>query len=319
MVDDKRKELLGSMFELLGTEFARCFAPPTLCPEPAIRAHSVQNARALDLLVSDGHVTALSKRLAPDRAPEIAYALIGRNKASTFAGLCSRHDQSIFGPIDTVPFSPTNPEHLFLAAYRAAFRELHASCAAGWMLQMGYQKRVELGFDPGDVPSDAGLLATRQMILAYETFNYKLTFDQAYLQHNYSALEHDVIEIAVPRPTIGASCLFSLDGFPRDDDVARVCLSIIPLTTSRSIAILSYTKADAPVARTALDRILRASGHHQLYELSKRLLNSCENFVIAPEHFKTWSEPKRAAIRDYYIRTLLKDQLGHDDPDLYLF
>ncbi len=319
MVHDKRKDLLASIFRLSAAEFSRCFAPPTLCDQPAIRAHSVQNAQALDLLVTNGHVTALSKRLAADQPPEITFALVGRNKATTFAGLCSRHDQAIFAPIDTTAVSPTNPEHLFLAAYRAAFREVHASCAAGWMLQMGYQKRVELGFDPADGPSDAGLLATRQLILAHETFNYKLSFDEAFLRRDYSALEHDVIEIELPRPAIGASCLFSLDDAPRDDDVARACLSIMPLTSTRTIAVLSYTKADAAIARTALDRILNASGHHQLYELSKRLLNSCENFVIAPVHFDTWPASKRTAIRNYYVQTLLKDYLGHDDPDLYLF
>ncbi len=318
-MDDKQRELLRSIFKLSAAEFSRCFAPPKLCQNPAIRAHSVQNAQALDLLAVKGHVVALSKRLFADKPPEISFGLIGRNKATTFAGLCSEHDQAIFAPIDTVQFDHTNLEHLFLIAYRSAFREVHASCAAGWMLQMGYQKRVELGLDSPDVPSDAGLLATRQLILGYEMFNHKLIFDDAYLRKDYTAIEHDVIEMELTRPTIGASSLFSIDDAPRGDEVARACINIMPITRSRTVAVLSYTRADATIARTALDRILSASGHHQRYELSKRLLNSCENFVISPEHFDTWSEHKRTVIRDYYVQTLLKDHLGHDDSHLHLF
>jgi hypothetical protein len=187
------------------------------------------------------------------------------------------------------------------------------------MLQMGYQKRVELGLDSPDVPSDAGLLATRQLILAHDMVNHKLIFDDAYLGRGYGAIEHDVIEMQLSRPTIGASSLFSIDDAPRGDEVARACVNIMPLSGSLTIAVLSYTKTDATISRAALDRVLSASGYHRLYELSKRLLNSCENFVVSPDHFDTWSEHKRTVIRDYYVQTLLKDHLGHDDPDLYLF
>lgn len=318
-MEDKRRDLLSTMFELSAAEFSRCFAPPKLCGNPAIRAHSVQNAQALDLLAINGHVVAPSRRLFADKPPEIRFALIGRKKATTFAGLCSEHDQTIFAPIDTTQCDPSNPEHLFLIAYRSAFREVHASCAAGWMLQMGYQRRVELGLDSPDVSSDAGLLATRQLILAHEMFKHKLTFDDAYLQKDYGAIEHDVIEMQLSRPAIGASSLFTIDDAPRGDEVARACINIMPLSTSRTVAVLSYTTADAPIARAALDRILSTAGHHRLYELSKRLLNSCENFVISPDHYDTWSERKRTVIKDYFVQTLIKDHLGHDDPDLYLF
>lgn len=311
--------MLKAVFQLNAAEFSRCFAPPTLCARPAIRAHSVQNATCLDLLADNGHVIGLSRRMSAAAPPEISFARIGRHRATTFAGLCADHDRRIFAPIETAAFDTANPEHLFLAAYRATFREVHASCAAGWMLQMGYQKRVELGLDAGNVPSDAGLLATRQLIMAHQTFVYKLAFDEAYLARDFVAIQHDTFEIGTPRPLLAACCLFSIDDAVTADDVVRVCLNVLPLSARRTVIILSYTRGDAAAARGSLDRILSATGPHRLYELSKRLLNSCENFVVAPAHLDTWPEAKRDTIRAYFLRTLLKDALDYEHEALYLF
>jgi hypothetical protein len=48
-------------------------------------------------------------------------------------------------------------------------------------------------------------------------------------------------------------------------------------------------------------------------------LNSSENFVIAPEHYDSWSDEKRAAILQYFTHTLWSDDLSVDDERLYLF
>jgi hypothetical protein len=311
--------LLPHYFKLSSVEFARCFAPPGLCTSPAIHAHSLQNARCLDLLASAGHVVALAKRLSADRPPEIDFTSVGRNSATTFAGLCSNHDQSIFAPIEQRPFDPKSAEHLFLAAYRATFREVHAACEAGLLLQGAYKKRVELGLDPGDVESEAGLLATVQLIVAHQTFCYKLALDDAFLRSDFTVLQHDVIEIYGAHPTVGACSLFSIDKVPQASGTTWACLDILPLSDSRTVAVFSFVNSDAPGARSALSRVLLGADFHQRYEMSKRLLNSCENFVISPAHFATWSERKHVTIRGYFLRTLQRDELEFDDEDLYLF
>lgn len=312
-------DLLPFYSELSSVEFAKCLAPPEICKSPAIRAHSIQNARCLELLASGGHVVAPTKRLRADGPPEIDFTSVGRNSATTFAGLCASHDQSIFAPIEQRPFDPQSAEHLFLIAYRATFRDVHTACAAGSLLQSAYQKRVELGLDPGDRPSPAGLVATRQLIVAHQTFCYKLVLDDAYLRADFTAMQHDVIEIDGAHATIGACSLFSIDEARQESGTTRACLNILPLSESRIVAVFSYLKSDAPAARAALSRVLLAAGFHQRYEMSKRLLNSCENFVISPAHFATWSARKRLTIRDYFLRTLQRDQLDFDDEDLYLF
>jgi hypothetical protein len=317
--DQQRKALLNTMFRVRGSEFNRCFAPPPFCPRPAIRAHSVQNARALDLLVEDGHIITPNLHLTAGAPPEIDWARVGRNRATTFSGLCEDHDREIFGPIEAGRLLLPNPEQQFLLAYRATFYEVHATCAAAWQIQTAYQKRVELGVDPPDQPSEAGLFATQRIVIAHDTFRYKEIFDDAYLRRDFGVLDHDWFLLDVRRPTGAACALFSLDHAHNGDDVVHVCLNILPLDAAQTLVQFSYTKPDATLARAELQNVLAASGDLQTYELSRRLLNSCQNFVLSPSYVSGWTPSKRKAILDYFVRTLLYDDFGHQNPDLLLF
>jgi len=55
-------DLRDIFFGLDSSRLERCFAPGMTCEADAIRAHSIQNARQLDLLVEDGHVVQLTRR-----------------------------------------------------------------------------------------------------------------------------------------------------------------------------------------------------------------------------------------------------------------
>src|SRR2546428_2829876 len=239
-LDPSKKRLLTALFKIDNWEYGKCFAPPGPCARPAIRAHSVQNARSLDLLARNGHVTGITRRIDAERVPVIAFGDVGRNLATTFAGLCAEHDQEVFAPIDRQPFDPANPQHLFLVAYRATFREIHATCAAGSKFQAGFRERVRAGLDPADAPSPAGNAALERMFVAYETYMYKTAFDEAYFGGDFARVLHDVIDIPTPRPTVAACALFSVRGVERDGDWVRACLNILPLSATRSVAIFSY-------------------------------------------------------------------------------
>ena len=83
--------------------------------------------------------------------------------------------------------------------------------------------------------------------------------------------------------------------------------------------LFSYLSRDSVPAQAFLDRILRSHGQHQRYELSRLILESCENFVISPDYFDTWSEQKAITVREYFVRTTVESDLGYESPDLYLF
>jgi hypothetical protein len=70
-------------------------APSMDCDEEPIRAHSIRNARVLDLVQTDGHVLMPRYRLV-NGEPTMESAKVGRNDASAFTGLCLKHDAALF-------------------------------------------------------------------------------------------------------------------------------------------------------------------------------------------------------------------------------
>ncbi len=319
MVFKKKDELRSFFFERNSWRFKRCLAPGMECASTAIRSHSLQNSRVLDLMVRDGHVKALTRRIDRETGPTILFADVGRNQATTFSGFCSEHDSEIFRSIDVNTFQSTDPEHLFLWAYRAVARALHVLLEASSKIQSTYMKRVELGLDSGDEPTPAGVAAVGYMTRAYSTHLYKSSFDEGILAKQYDAVLHDVIKIDHQEPTVAVCSLFSIDGLLRNDDWVRVALNVLPLSQTESIVAFSYLPEDAALARAALRLILTSGGSYQKYLLSKLILNNCENFVVSPGYFDKWSSEKTKAVTDYFVKTLFEGGLDIENKDLYLF
>lgn len=250
--ESQHKELVAELFRLRGGEFAKCWWPADSCVNSAIRAHSVQNANVLDLLSEDGHVITPVIRLGAGARPDISLERVGRSRATTFLGLCSKHDEQLFAPIEKRALDVRDRQHQFLLAYRAVYYETHATAAAAVLVQSGYRKTTDLGINPNDTPSRAGMAAVERMMMAYETWKYKSILDEAYLEGRFDAMEHDIIELHVTRPTLAASVLFSLDDVEGRDDVVRVCLTVLPIEPTRTYALLSYLPHDAALARASL-------------------------------------------------------------------
>jgi len=92
----RRNKALAAFFKYQNCSLDRCLFPGMACKAQAIRSHSVQNSRVLDLLVRDGHVKALGKRIDNKAGPVIRFEDVGRNEATTFTGFCAKHDAAAF-------------------------------------------------------------------------------------------------------------------------------------------------------------------------------------------------------------------------------
>jgi hypothetical protein len=272
----------------------------------------------MHLLQRGGHV----KVLAPDHHNADSFALIwrdvGRNLATTFEGFCSDHDAALFAPIDTLPFNETDQEQLFLCAYRAVARELHTLMEAATRTQSLYQQRIEAGIDKGNEPELAGTMAVEQMMTAYSTYTYKTVLDQALLDRNFKILTHEIVRLTPQLPAIAASVFFDLDTRRYQEDPPRVALNILPISRDETVAIFSFTDADARPVREYIREILASSGEYQKYLVSRLLLLHAENFVVAPALFETWNEAKRDAIRDFFLKTIRYGS-AEQSKDFYLF
>ena len=100
-----------------------CLAPETWrddCSRQISRAHTVPKSGSLRRIARDGHVYAFvpSFENLMKNDGVVVPELIGLNRASTFTGFCSRHDDAIFRPVEKRIFS-CRQEQCFLLGYRA--------------------------------------------------------------------------------------------------------------------------------------------------------------------------------------------------------
>ncbi len=305
-------------FDLLKTKWQRCLDPEESCEQQPIRAHSLQNARILDQLCRNGHVIMPSLRHNSDGESSVAFNLVGRNKATIFMGLCAKHDERTFKPIDAFHCDFSNPQHLFLISYRSILKEAHACFEKAYKKQTAYMARVSGGLSPGDKPDAAGLEATAWLVNAYDTYRYKRIFDEAYLGGDYAAVHYLHFEFADLNPSIGVSSLFSLDDLEWPEDVARVTLNVFPLDKNVHV-IFTFTEVDRPIVHQFLDRVRSASEYYQRYLISKIILQHCENFVISPQYFDGMSQEKQEAIKSFFETTCSKNLPDFESEHLYLF
>lgn len=313
------KELKSHFFKQLGSQFNRCLEPTMQCQNKAIRAHSVQNSGVLDLLCNDGHVIQLQFHFDGEKHPKIKYKNIGRNKATTFTGLCSDHDRSIFEEIDTKPIDQNNETQLYLLAYRSVLRELHATMDGAVRLQSTYKKLVDLGHVPKDKPSPPGVEATFHMLKAWRTFRYKCIYDDIYENQEFSKLVHITRIVDTELPTIAASVFFGLGKYTGAEDIKGVLINVVPLNENKALVVFSYLNEHKLESEAELSDILIAEGYYLKYLVTKILLRRGENFVINPEYFESWSDDKKEAISEYFVNTMFDSGTDQDNEHFYLF
>jgi hypothetical protein len=101
------------------------------CSGQTVKAHTVPRAGSLAKIARNGHVYSFvpsMKNLIKNQGvlhPE----LWGINKASTFTGFCSVHDDKLFSRVEKSPFESA-PDQCYLLAYRAYAREVFTKRAA---------------------------------------------------------------------------------------------------------------------------------------------------------------------------------------------
>lgn len=313
-----RREVFGYGMKQLASSYELCLWPGDKCENRPVRAHSVQNQRVLDLLCETGKVFMPKIEVGYDKPPNIVFRKIGRKNATTFTGLCGKHDYTIFQPIETDSIDINKAEHLFLLAYRAVLKETHAVRKSAVDLQLSYQKGIEKGLFPKDEPSPPSMLAVEQMTAAYLVEAEKVEMDEAYLSKNWGRVSHEVAEIT-GRPTIAVNSMFTTGVYSEFTDApAFVMLNVFPRKET-TVVVFSYLKEHRQQAQQAFGHIWSASGHYRHYLLSKLILMKCENLVISPNFYESLPKHQKEAIAEFYIRNNCGHTFDYDDPRIFLF
>lgn len=316
------KEYFGQIFKQINSKFHRCFWPEESCSETAIRAHSIQNSGVLDLLCHNDHVIMPQLGINIDTGPFLKFEEVGRNKATTFTGLCDKHDSKLFEPIDKNDFDQKNSEHLFLLSYRSVLRELHTKMKSAVDIQSQYMRGGDLGRFNTDSTDQPMMMATVGLMEAYAFYLYKFEYDRYYLKKSFGQIVHRVDFIENLGPSIAVSSVFSFIDNMRliqdRKDQKCISLNIFPYNDGVFV-IFSYRKDQTIHLGPYIDRILQAERHYKLYLISKLVLMYCENLVISPIFFDNLPEKRKYLIKDFFMNNIWGEKNDCENAELYLF
>lgn len=289
------KSMLSEYSSAMSARFGRCLAPFTDCQEKPIRAHTVQNSRVLERLQRNNHVIMMGHGLVKG-VLEGGLQSVSRNEATTFQGLCAKHDSTLFERIDLGSLDVDDPEVRLLLSWRAITHELHQSIEAAGRIQTAYIKKVDAGELNGDVPTPMGVEATSWMHTAYETFLYRSEYWDVGINNAEAApVEYQVFKLLGVQPILAASGLFSFQTKARDT-ARRIALNIWPSEKGETLIIFGYCHDDASRARSFIRKLRDKNGDIHPGKLSAALLQHLGNFVLCPDHVDNWSDEKRSAI-----------------------
>lgn len=300
--------------------YEKCLYGDLTCGGKPIDAHSIQNANVLELIQTDGHVLMPDFRLV-NGEPKLEFVKVGRNDASTFAGLCSKHDTELFKSIDTEPLDVDNCKHLLQLAYRSVMRELHThllNSEKTWAIHESFCKAG--GLDPAEVATAASILSLNHVRKGFEVRNYrKKHFDVPLSEGKTADLRHLIITMDGQAPVLAASALFSID-FTTDGDIIGPTLNVVPLSKNKSVAVISCPTWQKAEVMRALAGVFDADETTLKYELAKLIIQRVENFALSPAHYEKWPSDKKARVLREFEATLgePKEIASHEDLNIFL-
>jgi len=198
------------------------------------------------------------------------------------------------------------------------FKELHENIAASIQTQSLFQKKVNLGIIPGDIPTKEGVQSLNFLINSYETWLYKEQFENAYRKEEWNLLSHTIFQLENQNPVLACSQLFSVDYIKFGEDVLRIILNIFPITENSTIAVFSYTIFEKDIAADYIKSKIYGEGYLMKYLLSKLIIENTSNLFIKPKVFKGWNQIKRSEILEYYKANIFEFN-DKDSSNYYLF
>lgn len=313
-----RKVLFGRHKADRAAKYNICLAPDSECEGAIIRAHSVQNSRVLESIVEDGHVIMPKLFSSFERGAGFRFESISRYEATTFTGLCQKHDRELFRPIETGDLDLSDAGQLFLFAYRAVLRQSHAVFKTAEETQTNYTLGVEAGLFPDPAIDPANDFSMKYLVSAYWMHELNEWFAFAYRNREWGLLSHTVLNLREP-PTVAVNAMYRMSYKSRMFDAPiPVAINVLPIN-GETYLVVSALADDFAVVRGNLDRMLSASGDHRLYELSKLIVCEFENFALRPSLYSSFSERQRSLLLTYFERNITGHSFKLEDPALFLF
>ena len=295
--------------KLLSTK--TCLAPEPMtvdCSGSIVRAHTVPKSGSLRKIARNGHVYSL----VPSPENMIKYQgrlhpeLVGINKASTFTGFCSEHDNSIFSKVEKEPFLGSQ-EQCFLIGYRALARELYTKRAlvsgSNIRRQADRGKPLEQQYTIQEMNS---LMAIGASAGLHDNEHYKSIFDGILLSADFSRIRAYIVELGSPPSVMCSAALFPEQDYEGNtlQDVAD--LQVLPHLLSfsafcggnRGFIVFTWLPECDGTCQQFIHSFRVLPPDRMIDGLIRFFFESCENLHIRPEWWEQLESNKRESLID---------------------
>ncbi len=288
-----------------------CLAPPAMkseCTNEIIRAHTIPKSESLRQISRDGHVYSFI----PD--PEnirkhngkLKPQLLGINKASTFTGFCSFHDNNIFSEIENQPFR-SSQKQCFLLAYRSFSREIFTKRAL--VSSLDVTRQADRG-KPQEQQQAIQLINSLMNIGASAALKnndyYKPLMENILLSGDFSAISAYVIELDSPPPVMCSSSIYPYRDFNDNilQDIANIrsiphLLSITSFSSvKRGFIVFTWLGESGHACKSFIDSLRTIPTNRITDGLLRFFFTYSENVHIHPDWWENLEQKKRNSLID---------------------
>ncbi len=298
-----------------------CLAPGSWrsdCSHAIARAHTVPRAGSLKHIARDGHVYSFVPNLENLKKHHgvLPPELRGINRASTFTGFCSKHDDAIFAAIEKKPFSAM-PEQCFLLGYRALAREVFTKQAAASLIELrrtmdrGRPLEAQRNIQMVNFFNEIGIRAGLK-----DNAHHKSIYDQILKTRDFSKVRYYVIEVEGAPDVMCSAAVFPEQDFNgiklQDIGDITITLDLLSFTSffgGNAGAIVFAWTADSDRSCERLIKSLHTiDDNHVTAALLRLFFEHCDNVHMRPD----WWE----GLKDVTQQTLVRRISASANPNM---
>jgi hypothetical protein len=269
------------------------------CSKQIVAAHSIQRSELAKLSRPDRHVYGFVPGGATDHRNFGLPELIGINVATTFTGVCSRHDCEIFKPIETRPFGATR-EELFLYHYRALLFGHYLRTFLMPKLERIQGELSMTGHETVSEHMEMNISANR--IDRLEVAAVKVECDRAYAAGDHSRMLLAAWVAEIPAPIAGTVALAPHKDFcgirlqsPKGEErLDWVTLTVSP-KDGRTLVVIGANTAN-PSARRLIDSLNAIPPEDRMHTLTIYCLCYMDLQTLLPHFWEGMDEHRREAV-----------------------
>lgn len=235
--------------------------------------------------------------------------LIGVNRASTFTGFCSRHDDAIFSPVEKHMFS-SSQEQCFLLGYRALARETYTKRAAASLTDLnreadrGRSHDDQISIQTQILLSDIGLRAGLR-----DSDHYKSIYDSVLLKGEFSCVRSYVIELEQPPDVMCSGGVYPEQDFEghKLQDIADLTATPHLLTFTSfygggcGVVVFTWLPESDATCKRFIESLHRIPEAALTNALLRFFFEHCENVHMKPEWWEQLPTQTRQAVSERMV------------------